>query len=107
MTYQWYVIPAGQSGEPSAGAGSPISGATGDTLAFVADERMSGNRYYCVVRDSVGQQICTDAALLSVTQELNIPNTGDRFPLLPLLLLCVSSGLLLLYGRARRTPDRP
>ena len=107
VTYQWYVIPAGQSGEPSAGAGSPISGATGDTLAFVADERMSGNRYYCVVRDSVGQQICTDAALLSVTQELNIPNTGDRFPLLPLLLLCVSSGLLLLYDRARRTPDRP
>ena len=28
LTYQWYRIPAGQSGDPASGAGSPISGSS-------------------------------------------------------------------------------
>lgn len=68
VTCQWYVIPAGQSGEPSAGVGTAISGATGDTLTFTATESMSGNRYYCIVQDSVGQKVVSEAAVLTVTR---------------------------------------
>ena len=68
LTYQWYMIPAGQSGDPASGAGSPISGATTPTLSVTADYAMDGNRYYCVVKDAVGQQVISQAAALAVTQ---------------------------------------
>ena len=68
VSCQWYVIPAGQSGEPSDGVGTAISGATSDTLTFAAEESMSGNRYYCVVQDGVGQKVVSEAATLTVTR---------------------------------------
>ena len=68
VTCQWYVIPAGQSGEPSDGVGTAISGATSDTLTFAAEESMSGNRYYCIVQDGVGQKVVSEAATLMVTR---------------------------------------
>ena len=68
VTCQWYVIPAGQSGEPSDGVGTAISGATSDTLTFAAEESMSGNRYYCIVQDGVGQKVVSEAATLTVTR---------------------------------------
>ena len=66
LAYQWYMIPAGQSGDPASGAGSPISGATTPTLSVTADYAMDGNRYYCVVQDSVAQRVVSDAAMLTV-----------------------------------------
>ena len=66
LAYQWYMIPAGQSGDPASGAGSPISGATAPNLSVTADYAMDGNRYYCVVQDSVAQRVVSDAAMLTV-----------------------------------------
>ena len=103
--YQWYVIQAARGGIdlfPSALAetGTPVAGAVADSLTVTASMQLNGNRYYCVVRDDVGQEVVSDSARLDVVQPA--PQTGDDFPLLPLLMLLLGSGAILLSGHAAR-----
>ena len=103
--YQWYVIQAVRGGSnlfPSALAetGTPIAGAVADTLTVTASMQLNGNRYYCAVRDAVGQEVVSDSARLDIVQLA--PQTGDQFPLLPLLMLLLGSGAILLSGHVAR-----
>ena len=103
--YQWYVIQAVRGGSnlfPSALAetGTPIAGAVADTLTVTAGMQLNGNRYYCAVRDAVGQEVVSDSARLDIVQLA--PQTGDQFPLLPLLMLLLGSGAILLSGHVAR-----
>ena len=95
LAYQWYVIPAGQGAGEQAPAATAIPGATTDTLCVTSSEEVSGNRYYCVVQDQVGQKIVSAEALLTLELPLP-PATGDGFPLWPALALAVLSGTSLL-----------
>ena len=104
-TYQWYVIPGERAGiSPFATAmaeeGTAIAGAVSDTLTVTATIQLNGNRYYCVVRDAVGQAVESQSARLNVVQPA--PQTGDHFPLLPLLILLFGSGAVLIFGRTAR-----
>ena len=101
LVYQWYVIPAGQSGGDEAPAATAIPGATSDTLSVTSSAQVSGNRYYCVVQDQVGQKIVSAEALLTLELPLP-PATGDGFPLWPALALAVLSGTLLLIIVTRK-----
>lgn len=94
LTYQWYVIPAGSASDGAqASGGEPISGATTDTLRVTSSEEVSGNRYYCLVQDQVGQAVASDPALLTLYRPA--PQTGDRFPLGAALALLAMSGAAL------------
>ena len=95
LAYQWYVIPAGQGAGEQAPAATAIPGATSDTLRVTSSAQVSGNRYYCVVQDQVGQKIVSAEALLTLELPLP-PATGDGFPLWPALALAVLSGTSLL-----------
>ena len=96
LTYQWYVIPAESASDGAqAPGGELIRGATTDTLCVTSSEEVSGNRYYCVVQDQVGQKIVSAEALLTLELPLP-PATGDGFPLWPALALAVLSGTSLL-----------
>ena len=95
LAYQWYVIPAGQAGGEQAPAATAIPGATSDTLRVTSSAQVSGNRYYCVVQDQVGQKIVSAEALLTLELPLP-PATGDGFPLWHALALAVLSGTSLL-----------
>ena len=103
LAYQWYVIPAGQAGGYEAPAATAIPGATSDTLSVTSSAQVSGNRYYCVVQDQVGQKIVSAEALLTLELPLP-PATGDGFPLWPALALAVLSGtaLLIIVTRKKR-----
>lgn len=103
LAYQWYVIPAGQAGGEQAPAATAIPGATSDTLSVTSSAQVSGNRYYCVVQDQVGQKIVSAEALLTLELPLP-PATGDGFPLWPALALAVLSGtaLLIIVTRKKR-----
>ena len=101
LVYQWYVIPAGQSGGDEAPAATAIPGATSDTLSVTSSAQVSGNRYYCVVQDQVGQKIVSAEALLTLELPLP-PATGDGFPLWPALALAVLSGTALLIIVTRK-----
>lgn len=103
LVYQWYVIPAGQSGGDEAPAATAIPGATSDTLSVTSSAQVSGNRYYCVVQDQVGQKIVSAEALLTLELPLP-PATGDGFPLWPALALAMLSGtaLLIIVTRKKR-----
>lgn len=103
LAYQWYVIPAGQAGGEQAPAATAIPGATSDTLSVTSSAQVSGNRYYCVVQDQVGQKIVSAEALLTLELPLP-PATGDGFPLWPALALTVLSGtaLLIIVTRKKR-----
>lgn len=103
LAYQWYVIPAGQAGGEQAPAATAIPGATSDTLSVTSSAQVSGNRYYCVVQDQVGQKIVSAEALLTLELPLP-PATGDGFPLRPALALAVLSGtaLLIIVTRKKR-----
>lgn len=103
LTYQWYVIPAGSASDGAqASGGEPISGATTDTLRVTSSEEVSGNRYYCLVQDQVGQAVASDPALLTLYRPA--PQTGDRFPLGAALALLAMSGaaLALIAVRQRK-----
>lgn len=103
LAYQWYVIPAGQAGGEQAPAATAIPGATSDALSVTSSAQVSGNRYYCVVQDQVGQKIVSAEALLTLELPLP-PATGDGFPLWPALALAVLSGtaLLIIVTRKKR-----
>lgn len=101
LAYQWYVIPAGQAGGYEAPAATAIPGATSDTLSVTSSAQVSGNRYYCVVQDQVGQKIVSAEALLTLELPLP-PATGDGFPLWPALALAVLSGTALLIIVTRK-----
>lgn len=103
LAYQWYVIPAGQAGGEQAPAATAIPGATSDTLSVTSSAQVSGNRYYCVVQDQVGQKIVSAEALLTLELPLP-PATGDGFPLRPALALAMLSGtaLLIIVTRKKR-----
>ena len=103
LAYQWYVIPAGQAGGEQAPAATAIPGATSDTLSVTSSAQVSGNRYYCVVQDQVGQKIVSAEALLTLELPLP-PATGDGFLLWPALALAVLSGtaLLIIVTRKKR-----
>ena len=101
LAYQWYVIPAGQAGGEQAPAATAIPGATSDTLSVTSSAQVSGNRYYCVVQDQVGQKIVSAEALLTLELPLP-PATGDGFPLWPALALAVLSGTALLIIVTRK-----
>ena len=103
LAYQWYVIPAGQGAGEQAPAATAIPGATSDTLRVTSSAQVSGNRYYCVVQDQVGQKIVSAEALLTLELPLP-PATGDGFPLWPALALAVLSGtaLLIIVTRKKR-----
>ncbi len=101
LAYQWYVIPAGQAGGDEAPAATAIPGATSDTLSVTSSAQVSGNRYYCVVQDQVGQKIVSAEALLTLELPLP-PATGDGFPLWPALALAVLSGTALLIIVTRK-----
>ena len=103
LAYQWYVIHAGQAGGEQAPAATAIPGATSDTLSVTSSAQVSGNRYYCVVQDQVGQKIVSAEALLTLELPLP-PATGDGFPLWPALALAVLSGtsLLIIVTRKKR-----
>lgn len=101
LAYQWYVIPAGQAGGEQAPAATAIPGATSDTLSVTSSAQVSGNRYYCVVQDQVGQKIVSAEALLTLELPLP-PATGDGFPLWPALALAVLSGTVLLIIVTRK-----
>ena len=101
LAYQWYVIPAGQAGGDEAPAATAIPGATSDTLSVTSSAQVSGNRYYCVVQDQVGQKIVSAEALLTLELPLP-PATGDCFPLWPALALAVLSGTALLIIVTRK-----
>lgn len=101
LAYQWYVIPAGQAGGEQAPAATAIPGATSDTLRVTSSAQVSGNRYYCVVQDQVGQKIVSAEALLTLELPLP-PATGDGFPLWPALALAVMSGTSLLIFVKKR-----
>ena len=59
LTYQWYVLPAG-------GTAAPIDGADTARLTLTAAAALDGNRYYCVVKDAVGQEVPSDQATLTI-----------------------------------------
>ena len=106
LTYQWYVIPAASASDGAqASGGEPISGATTDTLRVTSSEEVSGNRYYCLVQDQVGQAVASDPALLTLYRPA--PQTGDRFPLGAALALLAMSGaalsVILFWRRKRRS----
>ena len=103
LAYQWYVIPASQAGGEQAPAATAIPGATSDTLSVTSSAQVSGNRYYCVVQDQVGQKIVSAEALLTLELPLP-PATGDGFPLRPALALAMLSGtaLLIIITRKKR-----
>ena len=101
LAYQWYVIPAGQAGGEQTPAATAIPGATSDTLSVTSSAQVSGNRYYCVVQDQVGQKIVSAEALLTLELPLP-PATGDGFPLWPALALAVLSGTALLIIVTRK-----
>ena len=98
-----FTIPAGQAGGYEAPAATAIPGATSDTLSVTSSAQVSGNRYYCVVQDQVGQKIVSAEALLTLELPLP-PATGDGFPLWPALALAVLSGtaLLIIVTRKKR-----
>lgn len=103
LTYQWYVIPAGSASDGAqAPGGELIRGATTDTLRVTSSEEVSGNRYYCLVQDQVGQAVASDPALLTLYRPA--PQTGDRFPLGAALALLAMSGaaLALIAVRQRK-----
>lgn len=108
-TYQWYVLPAQRGGftllaNALAEEGTAVAGAVSNTLTVTASTQLNGNRYYCVVRDDVGQQVVSQSAILNVVQPA--PQTGDDFPLLPLLMLLLGSGAVLLFGFTSRRKGR-
>lgn len=51
---------------PGIFVGMPVAGATSDTLRVTGGEAVNGNRYYCVVKDEIGQQVTCEAALLTI-----------------------------------------
>ena len=51
---------------PGIFVGMPVAGATSDTLRVTGGEAVNGNRYYCVVKDEIGQQVTSEAALLTI-----------------------------------------
>ena len=55
-----------------------IPGATSDTLRVTSSAQVSGNRYYCVVQDQVGQKIVSAEACLLYTSHLLVPQL-ERF----------------------------
>lgn len=94
LTYQWYVIPAGSlSDGAQAPGGELIPGATSDTLTVISSEEVSGNRYYCLVQDEIGQAVASAPALLTLPSP--VPLTGDGFPLGTALALLALSGVAL------------
>ena len=108
-TYQWYVLPAQRGGftllaNALAEEGTAVAGAVSNTLTVTASTQLNGNRYYCVVRDAAGQQVVSQSAILNVVQPA--PQTGDDFPLLPLLMLLLGSGAVLLFGFTSRRKGR-
>ena len=106
LTYQWYVIPAASASDGAqASGGEPISGATTDTLRVTSGEKVSGNRYYCVVRDQVGQEVSSTPATLTLFRPA--PQTGDGFPLEgALTLLALAGAALLVLASPRRRSGR-
>lgn len=106
LTYQWYVIPAESASDGAqAPGGELIRGATTDTLCVTSSEEVSGNRYYCVVQDQVGQAVASDPAMLTLYRPA--PQTGDRFPLGSALALLAMSGaalsVVILWRRKSRS----
>ena len=105
LTYQWYVIPAGSASDGAqAPGGELIRGATTDTLRVTSSEKVSGNRYYCVVQDQVGQAVASDPALLTLYRPA--PQTGDRFALGGALALLAMSGVALALIAVRQRKHR-
>ncbi len=106
LTYQWYVIPAESASDGAqAPGGELIRGATTDTLCVTSSEEVSGNRYYCLVQDQVGQAVASDPAMLTLYRPA--PQTGDRFPLGSALALLAMSGaalsVVILWRRKSRS----
>lgn len=94
LTYQWYVIPAESASDGAqAPGGELIRGTTTDTLCVTSSEEVTGNRYYCLVQDQIGQAVASDPALLTLYRPA--PQTGDRFPLGSALALLAMSGAVL------------
>ena len=105
LTYQWYVIPAGSASDGAqAPGGELIRGATTDTLRVTSSEEVSGNRYYCLVQDQVGQAVASDPALLTLYRPA--PQTGDRFALGGALALLAMSGVALALIAVRQRKHR-
>ena len=105
LTYQWYVIPAESASDGAqAPGGELIRGATTDTLHVISSEKVSGNRYYCVVQDQVGQAVASDPALLTLYRPA--PQTGDRFALGGALALLAMSGVALALIAVRQRKHR-
>ena len=105
LTYQWYVIPAGSASDGAqAPGGELIRGATTDTLRVTSSEKVSGNRYYCLVQDQVGQAVASDPALLTLYRPA--PQTGDRFALGGALALLAMSGIALALIAVRQRKHR-
>ena len=105
LTYQWYVIPAGSASDGAqAPGGELVPGATTDTLHVISSEKVSGNRYYCVVQDQVGQAVASDPALLTLYRPA--PQTGDRFALGGALALLAMSGVALALIAVRQRKHR-
>ena len=100
-TYQWYVIP-GTRGESNVFAsaiaeeGTPVAGAVSSQLTVTASIELNGNQYYCVIQDDIGQKVVSEAARLDVVKPA--PQTGDQFPLLPLLAMLLGCGTILVFG---------
>lgn len=42
---------------PGIFVGMPVAGVTSDTLRVTGGEAVNGNRYYCVVKDEIGQRV--------------------------------------------------
>ena len=106
LTYQWYVIPAESASDGAqAPGGELIRGATTDTLCVTSSEEVTGNRYYCLVQDQIGQAVASDPALLTLYRPA--PQTGDRFPLGSALALLAMSGaalsVVILWRRKSRS----
>lgn len=51
---------------PGIFVGMTVAGATSDTLRVTGGEAVNGNRYYCVVKDEIGQRVTSEAALLTI-----------------------------------------
>lgn len=105
LTYQWYVIPAESASDGAqAPGGELIRGATTDTLCVTSSEEVTGNRYYCLVQDQIGQAVASDPALLTLYRPA--PQTGDHFPLGSALALLAMSGAALALIAVRQRKHR-
>ena len=98
VKYQWQISRDGQTWTdiPGAAGASCTTGVT--TLAD------NGCLYRCVITDSHGQSVVTDAALLSVTAPAPLPDTGDSSHAAAYLLAMAIAlgGLLMLKKRGSK-----